>query len=173
MFRVFLFTSAAVCLLASRADGEPQLGSRLPAFYRAFGKPSFQEHLGRTSNLRWSSLRAQDATLAAADVFALETSAIDGVVCQVVARSRRSLSGAETAKIAQRFFQHRYRGADFAAARQRYGEQAEYKLHDGDYVKTAPYDGKFVVVVSSKTYWQNVDVFDREAAKVRPPTSNH
>ena len=102
-----------------------------------------------------------------------ETSAIDGAVCQVVARSRRSLSDAETAKIAQRFFQRRYRAADFVAARRQYGEQVEYKLHDGDYVKTAPYDGKYIVVVSSKTYWRNIEVFDREAAKVRPPTSNH
>ena len=173
MFRVLLIASAAVSLLGSRADADTQLGRQLSDFYRAFGKPSFQEHLGRTSNVRWSPFRAQDATLASANVFAVEASAIDGVVCQVVARSRRSLSDAEAARITQRFFQRRYRVADFAAARKRFPQRTWYRLRDGDYVDAKPHDGRYIVVVSSKTYWQNIDVFDREAAKVRPPTSNH
>lgn len=161
IFRVFLVPFAALLLYGTRADAETLLGSRLTEFYHVLGKPSYHEHLGRTANVRWTPLRSSDAALLAARAFALEVEGIDGVVCRVVVRCRRPLSDAETTRIAQRFFPRRYI------------ERTRYKPNDGDYVDSGPSDNGHIVVVSDKTYWHNVEVFDGEAAKVRPPTSNH
>lgn len=173
IFRVFLVPFAALLLDGTRADAETLLGSRLTEFYHVLGKPSYHEHLGRTANVRWTPLRSSDAALLAARAFALEVEGIDGVVCRVVVRCRRPLSDAETTRIAQRFFPRRYGAAAFAAVRRRYIERTRYKLKDGDYVDSGPSDNGHIVVVSDKTYWHNVEVFDGEAAKVRSPTSNH
>jgi hypothetical protein len=184
MFRVFLVPFAAILLFTGRTNADTVLGSRLTEFYQVFGKPSYQEHLGRTSEVQWTPPQRQDPALAATGVFAIEIAALAGVVCLVVVRCHRRLSSAETVRVAQRFFGRRYRVADFAADRGNDPERTRYKLTDGDHVEAGPHgiffrgrrlcqENHYFVIIRNKTYWHSIDVFDQEAAKVHRPTPNH
>ncbi len=112
-----------------------------------------------------------EPALREARAFALEAAALDGAICQLAVRCRRSLSNAETARLAQRFLQRRYRATDFAASRRSFPERTYYSLRQGDDVACGPHKNHFIVVISNRTYRRNVDIFDREAARVRPPES--
>ncbi len=171
LFRASLLLCLASCLFSARVDAMVRLGSRVTEFHASYGTPSFQENLGRTSNLHWRPLRTHEALLREARAFALEVAALDGAVCQVAVRCGRSLSNAETARLAQHFLRRRYRAAEFAAARRGFPERIYYKLKHGDYVASGPFQSYYIIVVSNGTYSRHIDVFDREAARVRPPAS--
>ena len=172
MFRAFVLI-AGLLLLSEPAEAAPRLGSRVTEFRASFGAPSFQEHLGRTHNVRWTQLRTADAVLTTLGAYALEVSALDGVVCELVVRCRRTLSDTEIAGLAQHFFPRRYRAAHLSAARRKSGDGVRFKLRHGDYVDAGPHQDHYVVSLSTATYWRHVTIFDREAAKVRPPMSCH
>jgi hypothetical protein len=171
--RVSVVIWLALIPLVTAAETAPRLTSPLAEFYASFGKPSFEEQLGRTSRTHWKPLRSSDATLAGVQAFALEVDALDGVVLRVAVRCRHRPSEAKTVRLAQRFFQRRYPASDLARVRESYPDRTQYKLMDGDYVDGGPLKDGSIVVLSDGKYWRNVGVFDEEIAKKYPPTSNH
>jgi hypothetical protein len=169
--RVSVVVWLALVPFVTAAETAPRLASPLTEFYASFGKPSFEEQLGRTSRIHWKPLRSSDRTLARVQAFTLEVDALDGVVRRVAVRCGHSLSEAETVKLAQRFFQRRHSASDVARVRDSYPDRRRYKLMDGDYVDEGPFKNHYIVVLSDGMYWRNVGVFDEEVAKKYPPTS--
>jgi hypothetical protein len=174
MARMLMRRHILVATLSVLVAGSPSFGASLgsPAhdFRADLGAPSWEEHLVRTSTLRWKPLRSRDSALLAARASALETSSLDGRVCAVAIWCERRLSNADTAHLAQRFFSRRYRAADFAKPLHP-GPSRIYKLSHGGTVLVNEHGKQDVVVIGDNCYWRNLDIFDGEAAKVRPPTS--
>ena len=173
MRRNILISILSVIVSGASAVAAASLGSAPHDFRADFGAPSFQEQLVRTSTLRWKPLRSHDSALVEGRVSALETSSFDGRVCAVVLWCERRLSKADTARLAQRFLGRSYRAADFNKPRWAGADSTIYHLSAGGTVLVNKHGKQNVVVIGDNCYWRNQDVFDREAAKVRPPTPNH
>ena len=171
-------TNILICILSVIVSGAScvcaaSLGSAPDDFRTDFGKPSFEERLVRTSTLRWNPLRSKESVLMAARVSALETSSLDERVCAVAIWCERRLSNADTARLARRFLGRIYRAADFNKPRWAGAESTIYDLSAGGTVLVNKHGKQNVVVIGDNCYWRNQEVFDGEAAKVRPPTPNH
>ena len=184
MFRISISLCAVLSLFVARIDAGTVLGSRLTEFYKVFGKPSYREDLGRTSEVQWTPPQRAKSGLAAARVVSMEVSVLDGVVCFVGLRCHRRLTDSETIRLAQLFLGRPYPAASFVAERRPDPETTEYTLTDGDHVKAGPHgiyfrgrrichDDHYFVMITNRTYWRNNEVFDEEARKIFPPTSNH
>jgi hypothetical protein len=171
MHTLFRLPAVAILVCCTSCFAAPRLGSTLDEFASHFGAPAYREHLVRTSSVRWKRLQGRERVLSAVAAVSLEVSALDGTVSQIVVRCKRPLTDAETALLARRFLR-RYRAADFAKP----SGSEDYKVYrtrDGGFVTVGEHRGKSVVVLRDASQQRNQDIFDREAAKVRPPTSNH
>ena len=171
MHALFRLPAIALVLCSTSCFAGPRLGSTLAEFTSLFGAPGFSEDLGRTSTFRWKRLRGREPVLTAVAAASFEVSALDGIVSEVVVRCKHPLSDAETALLASRFLR-RYRAADFSKP----SGSKDYKIYstrDGAFVTVGEHRGRSVVVIRDASQQRNQDIFDREAAKVRPPTSNH
>src|SRR5205085_6831884 len=107
----------SVIVFAASSVGAASLGSAPQEFRADFGTPSFDEHLVRTSTLRWKPLRSHDSALVAARISALETLSLDERVCAVVVWCERHLGRAATARLIHRFLGTAYRAADLDTPR--------------------------------------------------------
>lgn len=147
---------------------EPHLGSSLDDFRSAWGPPIREETLVRTARLawRWSGETNQ---LLSTGIFEAEVSFLDGIACEIVLRSEQQITSLKLAKLAKRVLPT-FRSEDFAKPMNHFGT---YRLSDGTFVWANKHEKHTVIVIKGPGYTRNEDLFDREAAKVRPPTSNH
>ncbi|HEV2841929.1 MAG TPA: hypothetical protein VGW39_11430 [Chthoniobacterales bacterium] len=148
-----------------------RLGATIDNFLFAWGTPSHEERLVRTASLKWNQWPASFASIVP-DVFAAEVAFLDGIACEIVLRSKQRITPDEMVRLAKPILPH-FRPADFAKPRSDVNGIRIYALEDGTSVSVNEHKGYFVIVIRGQCYWGNEEVFDREAAKVRPPTSNH
>lgn len=171
MHALFRLPAVALMLCSTCCLAAPRLGSTLAEFTSYFGAPAYRQRLVRTSTLRWKRLQGREPVLTTVAAASFEVSALDGTVSEIVVRCKHPLSDAETALLAHRFLR-RYRAADFSKP----SGSEDYKVYrtrDGGFVTVGEHRGKSVVVLRDASQQRNQDIFDREAAKVKPPTSNH
>jgi hypothetical protein len=147
------------------------LGSTAAEFRSQFGPTSFEEQLVRTSTLRWKPLRTRENMLTVAKASALEVNLLDGHGCAVAIWCERRVNNSDVARLARWFFGQQYHASDFRKPWREYLITRIYKLRDGGTVLVNEHGKQNVIVIGSRAYWQNTDVFNGEAAKVRPPTS--
>lgn len=159
--------SARTLALVSSATG-PRVGSSINDFVSTWGPPSDEETLGRTANLKWKDLTASGESIMPG-IFAIEVAFLDRIACQIVLRSAQRITRQKLAEVAQSFLPA-FRNDDFAKP---LNDSRTYKLSDGTLVWANKHNGHTVIVIKGPDYTRNEDVFDREAATVRPPTSNH
>jgi hypothetical protein len=148
---------------------EPHIDSTVDEFRAAFGTPSYEEKLVRTATRRWKPLRPRDAQLLAAEASAIEVFSLDEIACVIVLRCKRAFSNVDVSQFAQRFLRH-YHAADFEQRIPEDGYKV-YRTAYGDFVTANRHERETVLVISSALWKRNEEVFDREAARVRPPTS--
>lgn len=163
-------TSTRTLALISSST-EARLGSSIDDFLSAWGTPSDEESLVRTANLKWKRLPASFESIVP-DVFAAEVAFLDGIACEIVLRSKQRITRDKMIRLAKPILPH-FRAADFAKPRSDVNGIRIYALEDGTSVSVNEHKGYFVIVIKGQCYLGNEEVFDREAAKVRPPTSNH
>lgn len=160
------------CLVASwlvsagTLFADTRVGSSINNFRSSWGSPSSEETLVRTATLKWS-LRPNGKSIAPG-VFAVEVAFLDGIACEIVLRSQRRMTPSKLVELTKPF-----RSADFLKPQSEMREVETLKLSDGTLVWANKHEGHTVIVIKGPCYIRNEDVFDREAAKVRPPTSNH
>lgn len=147
---------------------ELHLGSSIDDFRSSWGPPFREETLVRTARLVW---RWSDETnqMVSTGVFEAEVSFLDGIACEIVLRSKQQITSLKLAKLAKQFLPT-FRSGDFTKPMNGFGT---YRVSDGTLVWANKYKGHTVIVIKGPDYTRNEDVFDREAATVRPPTSNH
>lgn len=150
---------------------ESRLGSRIDDFRSLWGPPSDEESLIRTATLKWNRLPANGESIVPG-VFAAEVAFLDGTACEIALRSRQRITTRKVAELAKPFLTT-FRSADFAKPKSDLNGFRIYELSEGNVVLVNKHERHNVIVIMDKCYLRNQDVFDGEAAKVRPPTSNH
>jgi hypothetical protein len=147
------------------------IGKRVDDFRSTLGSPSYQEILGRTRILRWNNRRMlRDAGIP--NVFAVQVGFLDGIACEIVLRSNLSISRENVIRITSQFLdrnQERNAGLERVTSK----AFATYELKDGTIVSVNKHNEHVVVVISGTRCIANQDIFDKEAAKVRPPKASH
>jgi hypothetical protein len=167
-----IFIIGAIASSCATCFGEARLGSMVAEFRQTFGVPSYEERLQRTSTVRWKSPALTDGPLVKAGVFSIEVATVDGIVFELFLRCQRRLGKADAASLAQRFVR-RYSAADFARTPPEYNGTTVYHLSSGEAVTLRRERHRSFVQIISETFSRDIEVHDREAAKVRPPTANH
>lgn len=150
---------------------EPRLGSSINDFVSVWGPPFDEESLDRTANLKWKDLAASGESIMPG-IFAIEVAFLDKIACEIVLRLRRRTTRDKMVRLVAPVLPH-FRASDFAKPRSDVNGIRIYDLEDGTSVSAKEHEGHTVIVIKGQCYLRNEDVFDREAAKVRPPTSNH
>jgi hypothetical protein len=149
---------------------EPQLGSSIDDFRSAWGLPSAEENLSRTANLKWNRTLTKGEPIVPG-VFAVEVAFLDGIACEIALRSRQRITPNKLRQLTKPFLTA-FRYADFAKPKSDFNGFLVYELSDGSFVSVNKHEKHRVIVITGPSYIRNESVFDREAAKVRPPTSN-
>lgn len=147
---------------------QPRLGSSINDFVSTWGPPSDEETLGRTANLKWKNLTASGESIMPG-IFGIEVAFLDRIACQIVLRSEQRITRQRLTKLVKPFLSA-FQKADFAKP---LNESRTYKLSDGTLVWANKHKRHSVLVIKGPGYIRNENLFDMEAAKVRPPTSNH
>lgn len=165
-----LFLIAAVLLPGRIALADARLGATIDDFRSRWGRPSHQEILTRTATLRWTTASRGQSLVPG--VFAVEVAFLDRTACEIVLRSKERIARIAIARLAQPFLP-RLNANGFAKPKSDVNGIRIYELADGTTVSVKEHQGHTVIVIKGECLMRNQEVFDREAAKVRPPTSNH
>jgi hypothetical protein len=150
---------------------DARLGANIDEFRSKWGRPAHEEILTRTATLRWRRKVSHDESFVPG-AFAVEVAFLDKTACEIVLRSYEKKNSAAIARLVQPVLP-RFRVEDFATPKSDVNGIQIYQLADGTSVSVKEHRGHTIVVVKGECFMRNEDVFDREAAKVRPPTSNH
>lgn len=150
---------------------EPRLGSSIDAFRTAWGSPIREEMLVRTATLTWRAAGQSNEEFPTG-IFEAEVSFLERIACGIVLRSKRRTTPDKTIRLVQPVLPP-FRAADFAKPRSDVNGIRVYDLEDGTSVSVKEHGGRMVIVIKGQCYLDNEAVFSGEAAKVRPPTSNH
>lgn len=163
LLAVALFSGAC-----SVSAGNPSLG-RSPADFRStWGAPTQVERLTRTATMLWKSkIRTLSPNIAEAEVAFL-----DGNACQIILRSRRPLSRQTIAELGKALVPS-FRSTGIPTPKILSDGARTYALPGGGLVTVWADEKPAVMVIRGVAFVQNKEVFDREAAKVRPPTASH
>jgi hypothetical protein len=166
-----LAITAVFALIQQAAHATPRLGDGMSDFRSRWGQPSHQEILTRTATLRWNGKNSRSESLVPG-VFAVEVAFLDRTACQIVLRSKQRKPRLAMARLAKPVLP-RFRATDFAKPKSDVNGIQIYELADGTSVSVKEHQGHTVIVIKAECFRRNEDVFNREAAKVRRPTSNH
>ena len=151
---------------------EPHLGSSIDDFRSVWGPPSEEESLVRTASLKWNG-RAADGKSIAPGIFAAEVAFLDMRACEIVLRSRKKISRDYLYRLVNPFVKS-FTGTKMPNPKSDFPNSSVYELSDHTFVLVNKLRGEGdVIVIMGACYSQNQDIFDREEAAVRPPTSNH
>lgn len=150
---------------------ESRLGSSIDAFRSAWGSPIREEMLVRTATLAWRAATQSNGEFPTG-IFEAEVSFLDQIACGIVLRSKRPATPDKAIRLVQPVLPS-FRAADFAKPRSDVNGIRVYDLEDGTSVSVKQHKGRMVIVIKGQCYLDNEAVFNGEAAKVRPPTSNH
>jgi hypothetical protein len=170
LFR-WLFFAIALSATGSTTLADARLGATIDDFRSRWGSPSHEEILVRTATLRWNHQKARSKSVLPG-VFAVEVAFLDKIACEIVLRSRQRTTLDKIVRLAEPVLAH-FRATDFAKPRSDVNGIRIYDRKDGTSVSVKEHGGHMIIVIKGQCYLRNEDVFDREAAKVRPPTSNH
>lgn len=165
LFATMMFMGTGTVLADTR------LGASVDQFRSKWGHPSHEEVLARTATLRWNRENSR-AKSVVPGAFAVEVAFLDKTACEIVLRSNGQRTSTAIARLVEPLLP-RFRADDFVKPKSDVNGIQIYKLADGTSVSVKEHRGHTVVVVKGECFMRNEDVFDREAAKVRPPTSNH
>jgi hypothetical protein len=161
----------AVLLPERTALADARLGASMNDFRSAWGRAARQEQLVRTATAVWKFDGQKNAILSPG-IFEADVSFFDGIACQIVLRSAQPLTKDKSAKLAKTLLP-RFQASDLAKLKSKGRDGRTYALSSGGYITLWAEEKPAVMVIRSKLFLRNNEVFDREAAKVRPPTSNH
>jgi len=150
---------------------DTRLGASINDFRSLWGPPSAEETLVRTASLKWNRRRANGESIVPG-TFAVEVEFLDGIACEVALRSKQRITPNKLAQLAKPFLAA-FRDGDFAKPKSDVNGFRIYELSDGTFVQVNKHEKHTVIVITSPCYLRNEHVFDREAAKVRPPMPNH
>jgi hypothetical protein len=156
---------------AGTALADARLGASMDDFRSRWGRPSHQEILTRTATLRWKRAASRDQSFLPG-VFEAEVAFLDKMACEIVLRSNERKSHPAMARLAAPVLP-RSRANDFSKPKSDVNGIQIYELADGTSVSVKQHQGHTVIVIKAECFMRNEEVFDREAAKIRPPTSNH
>jgi hypothetical protein len=162
---------AGFVLTAAAGFADTRLGATVDDFRSQFGRPSREEILVRTASLKWDRPGAQNASITPG-VFAVEVEFLDSIACEIALRSTGRITSKKLVQIAKPFLAA-FRDADFAKPKSDVKGFRIYELSDGAFVQVNKHKKHTVIVITGQSYLRNENVFDKEAAKVRPPTSSH
>jgi hypothetical protein len=165
IFSVGFFASCGAMFADAR------LGGGMNDFRSDWGRPSYEESLSRTATLRWNQQTSRIKS-AVPGVFAVEVAFLDRIACEIVLRSKQRQTPNKMVRLAEPVLPHLHTG-DFAKPRSDVNGIQIYKLADGTSVTLKEHKGHTVIVIKGECFLRNEDIFNREAAKVRPPTPNH
>jgi hypothetical protein len=147
------------------------MGSSPEEFRSVWGAPAREERLSRTTSILWKFNQRRTSSLSP-DIAQVEVFFLDRMACQVIVRSRRTLTRERIAELAKALVPA-VRKTGVPVARKLRDGARTYALHDGGYMTVWAEEKPAVMLIRSRVYLQNKEVFDREAAKVRPPTASH
>jgi len=145
-----------------------RLGATIEDFRSLWGVPRKEEILARTATLSWTR-KAAAAESFVPGVFAVDVAFLDGVACEIALRSNQRVTSRKLAKLAKPFLPG-FRSVDFTKPVSDFGT---YRVSDGTFVWANKYKRHTVIVIKGADYVRNEEIFDQEAATIRPPTSNH
>jgi hypothetical protein len=166
-----LLAVALVSITGSVSAGNASLGSSPDDFRSVWGAATHEERLTKTSSLLWNFNQRRTSSLSS-DIKQVEVSFLDGMACQIILRSRRPLTRERIAELGKALVPSlRKKGVPRPRA---LGDGVRtYALRDGGYITVWADETPAVMVIRSRVFLQNKEVFDREAAQVRPPTPSH
>jgi hypothetical protein len=165
------FVIALASVSGSVAEASSSLGKSPDAFRTAWGHPSREERLTRTASSLWKFDQRRSNSLPA-DIAEAEVSFLDGMACQIILRSRRPLTKERIADLAKTLVPS-IRKTGIPTPRTLSDGARTYALPDKGYITVWAEEKPAVMVIRSRIFLRNKEVFDREAAKVRPPTASH
>jgi hypothetical protein len=148
-----------------------RLGGTIDDFKSQWGSPSREEVLGRTARLVWHSAgqKRQPTPLPTSET---EVSFVKRIACEVVLRLKHPPTKHQVAELGRALVPD-FSEADLSIVKSMSGGGKTYELTTGGHVTVWAKARPSVVIIRSKLFLRNQDLFDREAAKVRPPTANH
>jgi hypothetical protein len=158
-----------VALLSSVT--KPHLGSNIDGFRSAWGSPIREETLVRTARVVWRWSDGTNAPLPRS-IFEAEVSFLDGIACEMVLRSKEQMKKSDLVNLGKALVPS-LQMSDLARLKFRSDGSRTYALRDGGYITAWLGEKPAVMVIRNSLFLQNRELFDQEAAKVRPPTSNH
>jgi hypothetical protein len=156
---------------SARPPGVTRLGSSIGDFVSIWGPPSRKETLARTANLKWKR-RGLNGASVVPGAFAVEVAFLDGIAREIALRSTERITPHKLVKLAKPFLTT-FRSADFVKPEAEADAFPAYKLSDGTFVWANKRKRHTVIVIKSPGYSRNEERSNREAAKIRPLTSNH
>jgi hypothetical protein len=148
-----------------------RLGASISDFVSILGPPSDEETIFRTASLKWKRQRA-NANSIVPDVFAVEVAFLDGVACEIALRSKRRITPYRLVKLTEPFLTTSD-NSNFVKPELKVSDLRTYMLSDGTSVWANKHRKHTIIVIRGSDYVLNEEVFNREAATVHPPTSNH
>jgi hypothetical protein len=106
-------------------------------------------------------------------IFAADVAFLDRRACEIVLRSRKKISRDSLYHLVYPFVEN-FKGTKMPKPKSDFPNSTVYELSDHTFVLVNKLrrEGD-VIVIMGACYFQNQDLFDGEAAKVRPPTPNH
>jgi hypothetical protein len=150
---------------------EARLGSTINDFRSAWGNPIREEVLDHTATLLWRPAEQGNEAFPPS-IFEAEVSFLDQIACQIVLRSNQPLKKAVLVKLGKELVPE-FRTSDLSRLKSESDGGRTYTLSSGGYITAWAREKPAVMVIRSTLFLRNNELFDREAAKVRPPTSNH
>ena len=169
--RTLLF-AATFFMTGGTLMADARLGATIGEFRSLWDRPSREEVFVRTATLTWNRQPSRSSPVLPSGIFAVEVAFLDGIACEIVLRSKKRTAPGEFIELLEPLVAH-FHAADFAKPKSDVNGIRIYDLSDGTSVSVKEHKGQLVIVMRSQCYLHNEDVFAREAAKIRPPTSNH
>ena len=163
----------ALCLsIKTLAVADTRLGGGIGDFRSQWGPPFHEEVLVRTATLKWNEPRVGGRPIAPS-IFAVEVAFLDRHACEIVLRSRKKISRDSLYRLVNPFVKS-FKGTNMPKPKSDFPNSTVYELSDHTVVLVNKFRGESdVIVIMGACYSQDQKIFDREAAKVRPPTPNH
>jgi hypothetical protein len=150
---------------------EARLGSTIDDFRSSWGLPTREETLVRTARVVWRWPDEASAPLPAG-IFEAEVSFLDGIACEIVLRSNQRMKKVDLGNLGKALVPS-FQVSDLARVKSRSDGTSTYAIRDGGYMTAWCNEKPAVMMIRGGLFLQNRELFDQEAAKVRPPTSNH
>jgi hypothetical protein len=156
-------------VIGAAAFGSTRVGEPVDSFRSALGPPSHEDILGRTMILEWRGPAVTKNPIAP-DISGIKADFLDRRACAITLQIRRSVSAPYLLRTIQPFLQSVSKLPRPTTHAKAY---TLYYLPDGSAVTVSNDPIRSTIAILGRDYRRNLELFDREAARVHPPTSNH